>query len=1007
MNAKRLLRGTTVCTLLAFIVAACQGRALHASQIDSSYLRKTFTIEDGLPDNNVNTIVQSQNGYLWVGTDGGLARFDGQHFTLVRFRGDNSREVPVNTLLAASNGDLWVGTDSGLEHVPKAAVDHFDRTLVSLYHPGVGLSDQIMCLHLSREGVLWVGTNRGLYQLDHSNFVTIIPNEIISRIEDASNGHLLIITSEGFTEWDGSRILRHPEVAHYLGVMKNGIFHVFEDHAGVTWFCTAAGVARRVNDSLQRLNPYGVSLKNTSYRVYEDAKFNLWITRQRGVYRVAGGHLEPFDPTLLAREIYSDRDGDLWIGTGDTGLTRFRKRSIRMYTEADGLPNDKVETVLSGHDGTLWVGNNCGGLSKFDGQRFTTYSEKDGLSNSCVRALAEDRHHDIWVGTWGGGLYRFSQKHFTQYSKPQGFPSDVVVSIVAAQDGSLWIATEAGLVHMQNGYLRNYTLADGLSSDRITTVYEDQKGGIWAGTSAGIDRLATDRFVPVPAPTDVSYVPYNSLHEDAVGNLYGLSLTGGISRIVNNSIFNIRQIQELSGMVEDPQHNLWFSGRQGISRVSAGSFERAATDSDSPADYTSFSRDDGLNSRECSYGQPNIAMTPDGKLWAATLMGLAMLDLNRLPQLGNKSPIYVEEVEVGRSRRTPTSTLVLSPGAYHVAFRFTAIELSSPENIRLQYRLDGVDPAWLDADSTRAATYTSIPVGTHAFHVRASSGAGVWDRAGIVYSVTQLPFFYETIWFRLSALVAVGLVIAAVYWLRVRRLEAEADARFDERLAERTRIAQDFHDTLLQTIQGSKMVADNALDKSADETRMRRALENLSVWLGQAMQEGRSALNSLRSSTTPGNDLADSLRRAGDECLAGRRIAFSVSVEGVGREMHPIVRDEVYRIGYEAIRNACIHSEGTRINIVLSYINDFRLSVHDNGRGMDPEMAAKGREGHYGLIGMYERASRIRGKLTISSAPNSGTELELVVPRYIMLKRSAPSGPRMLERTRKVFSRRS
>src|SRR5262249_37217837 len=214
--------------------------------------------------------------------------------------------------------------------------------------------------------------------------------------------------------------------------------------------------------------------------------------------------------------------------------------------------------------------------------------------------------HDIWVGTWGGGLYRFRQGHFTQYSIPQGLPSDVVVSVIVAQDSSLWIATGRGVAHMQNEHLRNYTMADGLSSDRITSVYQDWKRDIWAVTSAGIDRLAGDRFVPLSAPTDLSNAPYTSLHEDTLGNLYALSLTSGVSRIANNRIVPIHQTKEVSGMVEGPSHDLWFSGRQGISRISVESLERAQADRDSPLDYTSFSRDDGLNSRQCGLGQPNM-----------------------------------------------------------------------------------------------------------------------------------------------------------------------------------------------------------------------------------------------------------------------------------------------------------------------------------------------------------------------------------------------------------------
>jgi signal transduction histidine kinase len=345
----------------------------------------------------------------------------------------------------------------------------------------------------------------------------------------------------------------------------------------------------------------------------------------------------------------------------------------------------------------------------------------------------------------------------------------------------------------------------------------------------------------------------------------------------------------------------------------------------------------------------------------------------------------MEELDVGRAKMVAAPDILLHPGTYHVVFHFTAIDLASPENVRLQYRLDGVDPVWLDADSTRTAIYTSIPIGAHSFHIRATNSDGVWDRAGIVYRVRQQPFFYETKTFRAAALLMVALLAVAAYRRRVRQIAANVNARFDERLAERTRLARDIHDTLLQTIQASKMAADLELEQSADQVRMRKALERLSGWLGRAVQEARSAVESLRSSTAEGSDLAEALRRAGEECRFQSSIEFALAVEGSDLGMHPIVRDEVYRIGYEAIRNACAHSEASVLQVEVSYVEDLKLRVRDNGKGLDPDIAARGKSGHFGLIGMYERASRVRGRLTISS-PGLGTEVELVVPRQIAFR---------------------
>ena len=246
VQRKLKFQSTAVCAVV-IMIATCRGLALDPSQPASSYLRKNFTIEDGLPANEVHAILQTPNGFLWLGTEAGLARFDGQRFTPINIGRGVARQIAVRSLLTTPEGDLWVGTDAGLARIPSAALDHFDRALVTMYHVGVGQSDQILCIHRSRAGTLWVGTSGGLYRFDRGNFSSIIPHDMISRIEESSDGHLLIITSHGFVEWDGARIIPHPEIAQQLGVSNTSVFHVFEDHEGATWFCTNKGVARRVD----------------------------------------------------------------------------------------------------------------------------------------------------------------------------------------------------------------------------------------------------------------------------------------------------------------------------------------------------------------------------------------------------------------------------------------------------------------------------------------------------------------------------------------------------------------------------------------------------------------------------------------------------------------------------------------------------------------------------------------------------------------------------------------
>jgi signal transduction histidine kinase len=331
--------------------------------------------------------------------------------------------------------------------------------------------------------------------------------------------------------------------------------------------------------------------------------------------------------------------------------------------------------------------------------------------------------------------------------------------------------------------------------------------------------------------------------------------------------------------------------------------------------------------------------------------------------------------------------LILSPGKEHVELHFTVIDLASPENIHIQYKLDGVDTAWLDADSSRTAIYTDIPVGVHTFHIRATNGSGVWDRKGITYRITQKPFLYETLGFRLGALAAGFLVIAGLYRIRLRQASARLNAAFNERISERNRLAGELHDTILQTVQATKMIADNArLNHSEDPRHLREAIDSISAWLSQATTEARAALNAIRTSASQMDDLAEAFRQAAETLRRTSNMRFVLSVQGTGPELDPIVRDEIYRIGCEAIRNAYLHSAADELAVFLSYAPNLTLRVQDNGKGIDPNFATNGKPGHFGLRGMQERAQRIHGTLRVMSRANSGTEVELIVPARVAFR---------------------
>jgi ligand-binding sensor domain-containing protein/two-component sensor histidine kinase len=957
--------------------------ALDLDQPASSFLRTHFTSDDGLPGVVVGKIEQTKDGFLWLIANGSiLTRFDGKNF----YPFPTPRSI---TLAVAPDGDLWVGTlKDGLLRIPSSSFNQFKLSGLISYHPGPGTASEITRLRFGRSGVLWVGTENGLFRYDGDQFVALGPRESTRGIEEAPDGHLLLMTVKGFTEFDGSEVVPHPELALRLGVKDNEIFNVLKDTHGNTWYCTAMGVARETGGRIEKIGTYTRN-SHGALVAHEDAQGNVWIGKEEGLFRATSEGLELVDAGIKVRALYSDHDGNLWVSTNGDGFYRFKDRAARMYTTEDGLPSNVIMTVIAAQDGSVWTGANCGGISRFDGTRFQTYNEKNGLLNSCVFALAEDANRDLWIGTWGGGAFKYHDGKFTQYSKSQGLGDDVVLSIAAARDGAIWFGTHEGLTRLKDGQFRNFTTADGLSGNSVNRVFEDSAGVIWVGARPGLDRLVGDHFEHFASLPGTTVIPFGEDREGGFFVYVDVDAKGTTRRLYKDRTDTIDDLPAVD-MVETERGELWFCGSP-VSRVQSGNFKNPRP-RDEPLDYEAFSTADGLASTETPGAGPCLALTRDGKLWTATTKGLAVFDLRRLPITNEKPSIYLTDVTVGRNSQPAGQEVVFPPGTNHVEVHFAAVEISSPEKIRMQYRLDGVDSEWLDASPNPHAVYSNMPVGTHALHIRACNRNGIWDRQGVVFSVTQQPYFYQTRWF-VAAMFALGILLMfLIYRLRLGQISRQMSARFDERLAERTRVAREIHDTFLQTVQGSKMVADHALKNSADHTRMLRAMEQLATWLAQATEEGRAALLSLRASTTEKNDLAEAFRRAIDECGRASRAEISFSVNGDPREMHPVVRDEIYRIGYEAIRNSCAHSGGDRLEVTLEYAHDLTLRISDNGAGIDSAVVEKGKDGHFGLRGMRERAERIGSKFTLVSSTDSGTVITLVVPGRIAFSTAPPIG---------------
>jgi signal transduction histidine kinase len=448
-----------------------------------------------------------------------------------------------------------------------------------------------------------------------------------------------------------------------------------------------------------------------------------------------------------------------------------------------------------------------------------------------------------------------------------------------------------------------------------------------------------------------------------------------------------KRLGTVTGIIETADGALWLNEMRGILRVSPQEVQRMLANPAHRSEIQVFDFNDGLRgSPQMNWTVSTAAQTTDGRLWFVTDNGLVWIDPRRMATNGLPPAVMIRSLEADRLY-SPASAISLPPGTGNVHLRYTATSLSIPERVAFRYKLEGVDEQWQDAGSRREAFYNRLAPGNYTFRVIASNNDGVWNDRGATLRFDVQPAWYQTNAFRAACAMLALVSLWALYRLRVKQIEAAAHARFNERLSERTRLAREIHDTLLQTIQGSKMVADDALDAPSDPTRLRIAMQQLSGWLAQAMAEGRAALNSLRSSTTETNDLLEALQRAAESAMIPSSMSVTCSTSGETREMHPIVRDEIYRIGYQAILNAAAHSGASRLSIELEYTQNLMLRIEDNGSGIEPEIVELGKPGHFGLQGMRERAARIEGRLKISSAKGAGTIVSLLVPGGIAFRK--------------------
>ena len=755
-----------------------------------------------------------------------MARFGWAHSAMASFF-LRAGELPTSTqdcptersiaLLPIGSDELWVGTDTGLY---RGNGNGFRRLELPSFLGNV----QVLSLLRDRDSNIWVGTTRGLLRI---------------------NGKGISFSEENELRGDG------------------GINVLFEDREGNLWIGGARGLGR-IRDSAF-----------VTYSSVSDRRFE---------------HNGP---------VYVDPEGRTWFAPAQGGLYVLQNGHVQPVTS---IPPNEVVYSISGRADVVWAGRQRGGLTRLqfrNGAIATqSYTEANGLAQNSAYAVYESRDGSVWAGTLNGGVSKFKDGHFTTYTTTNGLASNTVSSILETRDGAMWFATPSGLSSFSNGQWRTYTTVEGLPSPEVNCLFEDSSGTLWSGTSAGLASFASNRFqVPHESP-DV-------LREQIVG------------------------------MAEDKSGRFWIATSDHVLRVPRDKLLSGVVKA---VDVREYDQADGLESTEGVKRSRSVVSDSAGRIWFSLSSGLSVVDPSQINDNSVPALPHIEAITADNNTANLAASVRIPPSPRRITFEYTGLSLAVPGRIRFRYFLEGFDSSWSQPVAAREAVYTNLGPGSYRFRLVASNSEGQWSESEATVGFEVEPTVWQTWWFRTSSAALILLLVWFLYRYRLRQLAKEFNIRLDERVGERERIARDLHDTLLQSVQGLILKFHAVAKQIPSDEPAHDALEKTLDHADEVLAEGRDRLRNLRGTSIPYGGLPAAFERVAEETPQGADAIFKTVVEGRMRELHPMVREECYWIGREAVVNALTHSNGRKVEVEITYDpRQFRLRVRDDGRGIDPE----------------------------------------------------------------------
>ena len=971
------------------VLAAALGLPYAALALDphkalTQYSQTRWTQQQGLPQDAVGAIAQTADGYLWLGTNEGLARFDGYEFVTFRKSQNGLLANSIAALASAADGSLWIGTRQGLTQYREG---HF-RNWTS--RDGLA-DDSVTALFVDHAGIVWAVAGGNLSRFDGARFTNYVvgkdlPMTIVQWVTEDRDHKIYVAGHSAVCVLNGERCVPLVSQTAFATVYPD---RVAADRKGNIWVAGYRHLAVYSPASGVRIFGTENDLQSLVNDVLEDRDGNIWLATTSGLARMKDGRIPRLpesgaDTTTSVRSLFEDREGNLWAGTSD-GLVRFRDDVFTVYGRAEGLPSDEPETVFQDHAGRTWAGFRDHGLVLVNGSA-GPLPPASRLPRSEVLAIRETRDYELIVAS-RDGLTRIRDGAVTTFVPPDSQNRKSVFDTIGDRAGRIWLASADGLGLLENGRYRLVIPGSSSTTGSPTILQEAPDGTLWAGSAArGLWHIEVqprgDKKTLYRTSDGLSSDQIRSLLAEPDGTLWIGTLEAGLTCLRGGKFtrFSARDglLSDSIVNILDDGDALWLSTPRGISRIPKKQFLDFAAHRIPALQPVNYGIADGLRSADCSsvrFGAGG-SRNADGSLWFATSRGIAVFQRDAARRRETAPLVHLTEAAIDATALDLTGRTQVPPGAGRMQIRYTAIHLRAPEQVRFFYKLAGLDADWVPAGARRTANYNSLGRGRYIFQVRAELPGGPASESSGAFEI--LPHFWETIWFRLLMLLALAGMVWGAFRLRMWQVRS----RFGIVLNERERLAREIHDTLAQSFVGISSQLDAAVTFLPESATPARICIDLARKMARhSLTEARRSVMDLRAALLDNQDLAAALESGVGMWTAGTGIDASVAATHPSGPLSKDVEQHVFRIAQEAVTNVVKHAHAKKIDVTLDIQpRKLNLTIADDGCGFDEGQAFASARGHFGLIGMRERAKRLRGDLRLESHAGGGTRVEVEVP---------------------------